>query len=92
MLDEFVIDAWRSGNGDWRNKFGVQLGAKYINVLNVNNLDLRVEANIARPYFYAYERPKLSYTNYRHPLAHPIGANLKKYWSKLVTNLLTSSI
>lgn len=78
MLDEFYIDALRSGDGDWRNKFGVQFGGKYINALNVNNLDLRVEANFLRPYFQAYKRPALSYTNYRNPLAHPMGANLKE--------------
>ena len=78
MLDEFVIDAWRSGNGDWRNKFGAQIGGKYINALHISNLDLRLEANFARPYFYAYKRPALSYTNYRNPLAHPLGANLQE--------------
>ena len=78
MLDEFVIDALRAGDGDWRNKFGVQLGAQYINALNIDQLDLKIEGNLARPYFYAYERPALSYTNYRNPLAHPLGANLKE--------------
>lgn len=78
MLDEFLVSALTGGEGDWRNKFGVQLGAKYINAFKIDNLDLRVETNIARPYFYAYDRPKLSYTNYRHPLAHPLGANLKE--------------
>ncbi|WP_422007379.1 hypothetical protein [Roseivirga pacifica] len=79
MLDEFLIDALRSGDGDWRNKFGVQLGGKYINAFNINNLDFGAEANFARPYFYAYDRPELSYTNYRNPLAHPLGANLKEF-------------
>lgn len=78
MLDEFYIDALRADDGDWRNKFGVQLGAKYINALNIDQLDLKIEGNLARPYFYAYERPALSYTNYRNPLAHPLGANLKE--------------
>ncbi len=78
LIDEFVIDALRSGNGDWRNKFGVQLGVKYIDAFNVNTLDLQVEYNIARPYFYAYDDPALSYTNYRNPLAHPLGANFKE--------------
>jgi hypothetical protein len=78
MLDEFYIDALRAGDGDWRNKFGVQLGAKYINAFNIDQLDLKIEGNLARPYFYAYERPSLSYTNYRNPLAHPLGANLKE--------------
>ena len=77
VFDEFVISELRSG-GSWRNKFGVQLGGKYINAFNVPNLDLQAEVNIARPYFYAYERPALSYSNYRNPLAHPMGANLKE--------------
>jgi len=78
VLDEFFIDALRGNSGDWRNKFGVQVGGKYINALNVSNLDLQVEANFSRPYFQAYDRPALSYTNYRNPLAHPMGANLKE--------------
>ena len=77
VFDEFVISELRSG-GSWRNKFGVQLGGKYIDAFNVPNLDLQAEVNIARPYFYAYERPALSYSNYRNPLAHPMGANLKE--------------
>ncbi len=78
ILDEFVIDALRSGNGDWRNKFGVQLGAKYLDAFEIQNLDLQAEYNVARPYFYAYEDPALSYTNYRNPLAHPLGANFNE--------------
>jgi len=79
MLDEFYIDALRENNGDWRNKFGVQVGGKYINAFKINNLDLQLEANFARPYFYAYDRPAQSYTNYRNPLAHPMGANFKEF-------------
>ncbi|MFY0593385.1 capsule assembly Wzi family protein [Roseivirga sp.] len=78
MLDEFVLDALRSGEGDWRNKFGIQLGAKYIDAFDVPNLDLQAEYNVARPYFYASETSELSYTNYRNPLAHPMGANFKE--------------
>ena len=78
ILDEFLIDALRAGDGDWRNKFGVQIGAKYIDALDVDNLDLQVEYNTARPYFYGSEDPIFSYTNYRNPLAHPLGANFKE--------------
>ncbi len=78
ILDEFVIDALRNGEGDWRNKFGVQLGTKYIDAFSIANLDLQAEYNLARPYVYAYETPTLSYTNYRNPLAHPLGANFKE--------------
>ncbi|PWL29828.1 hypothetical protein [uncultured Roseivirga sp.] len=77
IFDEFVISELRSG-GSWRNKFGVQLGGKYLNAFNISNLDLQAEFNVARPYLYAYERPALSFSNYRNPLAHPMGANLKE--------------
>jgi hypothetical protein len=76
ILDEFYLSALTANDGDWRNKFGVQIGLKYLNLFEVDNLDIQVEANFARPYFYAYDRPELSYTNYRNPLAHPMGANL----------------
>lgn len=78
MLDEFLIDDLRSGEGSWKNKFGVQLGGKYIDAFDISTLDLQVEFNLARPFFYAYETPSLSYTNYRNPLAHPLGANFKE--------------
>ncbi|GAB5523980.1 MAG: hypothetical protein Roseis2KO_18520 [Roseivirga sp.] len=78
MLDEFKIDELRSGDGSWRNKFGAQLGAKYIDAFDIATLDLQMEFNLARPFFYAYETPSLSYTNFRNPLAHPMGANFKE--------------
>ena len=78
ILDEFLIDAIRSGDGDWRNRFGIQLGAKYIDAFNIPNLDLQAEFNVARPYLYANEVPGQSYTNYRNPLAHPLGANFRE--------------
>ena len=78
ILDELVISALRSGNGDWRNKFGIQLGAKYIDAFDVANLDLQAEVNLARPYLYASDSAVLSYTHYRNPLAHPFGANFKE--------------
>lgn len=78
LLDEFLIEELRSGDGSWRNKFGVQLGGKYIDAFDIATLDLQAEFNLARPYFYAYETPALSYTNYRNPLAHPLGANFRE--------------
>ena len=78
MLDEFLISELRSGGGSWRNKFGGQLGAKYIDAFDIPSLDLQMEFNLARPFHYAYEDPALSYTNYRNPLAHPLGANFRE--------------
>lgn len=78
MLDEFVIDNIREGNGWWANKFGVQLGGKYIDAFGVANLDLQGEINVIRPYTYSHYTSYGSYSSYKQPIAHPLGANLKE--------------
>ena len=50
ILDEFKLSELRAGNGWWANKFGYQIGAKYIDVFNIRNLDLQVELNRVRPF------------------------------------------
>jgi hypothetical protein len=76
VLDEFKLSEIRAGNGWWSNKQAVQLGAKYIDVAGIRNLDLQVEMNYIRPYTYQHESYYTAYTNYQQPLAHPMGANL----------------
>jgi hypothetical protein len=76
MLDEFKISEVRSGNGWWANKQAVQLGAKYIDVAGLRNLDLQMEFNYIRPYTYQHEDIYTNYQHYQQPLAHPMGANL----------------
>ncbi len=75
VLDELIISELRSGSGWWGNKYALQFGGKYINVLSVRNLDVQLEYNRARPYTYAHEDLYRSYTHYEQPLAHPLGAN-----------------
>lgn len=83
LFDEFVLSEVFSGDGWWSNKYGFQLGGKYIDVLNIPNLDLQLEYNFSRPYTYAHQNLQTSYSNYRQPLAHPIGANLKEFMAVL---------
>jgi len=78
MLDEFVLDNIKSGNGWWANKFGVQAGAKYIDAFGVSNLDLQGEINIVRPYTYSHDTQYGNYSSYRQSMAHPLGANLNE--------------
>lgn len=78
MLDEFVIKEIRDGNGWWANKFAVQLGGKYVDAFGVPNLDLQGELNIIRPYTYSHSSTYGNYSNYRQPLAHPLGANIQE--------------
>ena len=78
VFDEFLLDRLKEGNGWWANKFALQGGIKYIDALGVNNLDLQVEGNVARPYTYSHNTQYGSYTHYRQSLAHPLGANFRE--------------
>jgi hypothetical protein len=78
VLDEFVIDHIRAQDGWWANKFAVQLGGKYVDAFGVSNLDLQGEINVVRPYMYSHNTMYGNYSNYRQPVAHPLGANFKE--------------
>jgi len=75
VLDEFVLNNLKAGNGWWANKFALQGGMKYIDVAGIQNLDLQLEANAVRPYTYTHKDQFTSYTNFMQPIAHPLGAN-----------------
>ncbi len=87
MLDELVIGELFSGSGWWGNKYGIQIGAKYVDLLSIPNLDLQLEYNLVRPYTYAHrgdiedlpEFSPASYSHYNQPLAHPLGANFQEF-------------
>lgn len=87
VLDEFKLSELKANTGWWANKYGLQLGLKYINALNIDHLDVQLEYNTVRPYTYSHRTPIESYettsiANYSHgnqPLAHPLGANFKEY-------------
>lgn len=80
VLDEFVFDHLRSGDGWWGNKFATQIGLKYIDAFGISHLDLQAELNSARPYTYSYENDNgSSYTHYAQAIAHPLGANFREY-------------
>jgi hypothetical protein len=75
VLDEFVLDEIKEGNGWWANKFAIQAGAKYINAFGMDNLDIQVETNVVRPYTYSHNTLYGNYSHYRQSLGHPLGAN-----------------
>ncbi len=80
LVDEFVQkEVFNSQKGWWGNKFGSQLGIKYINALGVHRLDLQAEYNVVRPYTYSHFDSTANYTHQLTPLAHPLGANFKEY-------------
>ena len=82
ILDEFKFDElFIKKEGWWANKFGTQLGLKYINAFGLDHLDVQVEYNAVRPYTYTHRDTLYpsSYSHYNQPLAHPLGANFKEF-------------
>ncbi len=79
-LDEFVFGEFFGidGKNSIRNKHSIQAGYKYIDAFKVRNLDIQLEYNQSRPYTYQEKFPFQSFSNYRTPLAHPLGANFRE--------------
>jgi len=78
VLDELTVGKFFDGDGYWGNKFAVQLGAKYYNAFNIENLFLQGELNIARPYTFSHKDPTLNYAHYNQPLGHLWGSNFSE--------------
>lgn len=81
LLDEFSLTEVKKGNGWWANKWGLQVGAKYIDAFSIKNLDLQLETNRVRPFTYSHRDSVANYTHYNQPLAHPLGANFQEWIS-----------
>lgn len=75
LLDDFNFRNRALGVGYWGNKYGYQVGLKYIDAFWVPRLDLQVEYNRVRPYTYSHFNPTASYTHYGQYLAYGLGAN-----------------
>jgi len=78
MLDEFLLSEVKKNRGWWANKWGIQIGAKYIDAFGIKNLDLQIEHNRVRPFTYSHNDSVANYTHYNQPLAHPLGANFQE--------------
>ncbi len=75
-LDEFNFKRLVSKQKWWGNKYALQVGLKYIDI--IPNLDAQFEFNYARPYTYSHyatANGTANYTHYNQSLAHPLGAN-----------------
>jgi hypothetical protein len=79
VLDELVFRELITDNrGWWANKYALQAGLKYVDVLGIDHLDIQAEYNFVRPYTYSHRDSTSSYTHHHQPLAHPLGANFKE--------------
>lgn len=67
----------------WANKFGFQVGGKYIDAFGIANLDLQAEWNRIRPFTYSHYDSISNYTHNNQPLAHPLGANFNEFLGSL---------
>ncbi len=76
LIDDYNFSKRREGSGFWGNKLGYQIGAKYIDILNVPTLDLQLEYNRVRPYTYQHFNVAANFTHYGQVLGHAAGANL----------------
>ncbi len=79
LLDEFILSRIKNNPTNWVNKFGIQVGAKYVDAFGVKNLDIQLEMNRVRPFTYSHNDTIANYTHYNQPLAHPLGANLQEF-------------
>ncbi|WP_299127388.1 gliding motility protein RemB [uncultured Winogradskyella sp.] len=78
IVDEFSLSDITGGQKSWKNKLGFQLGAKYYNAFNVNNLLLQAEYNQVRPYTYSHNSIILNYAHFNQPMAHLWGSNFRE--------------
>ncbi|WP_225036800.1 gliding motility protein RemB [Winogradskyella sp. SM1960] len=78
ILDEFSLSDVKGGEKSWKNKFGFQLGVKYFNAFEVDNLLLQAEFNRVRPYTYSHNTQILNYGHFNQPMAHLWGANFRE--------------
>src|SRR6185369_7292398 len=66
-LDEFLLSEIKKNRGWWANKWGIQIGAKYVDAFGIKNLDLQLEHNRVRPFTYSHTDSVANYTHYNQP-------------------------
>jgi len=79
VFDEFLLKELIKQNGWWGNKYGIQLGVKYMNAFGIDALNVQSECNLVRPYTYTFRDSFANYSHFNQALAHPLGANFKEF-------------
>lgn len=79
LIDDFNLGNLTKNSGSYfQEKYAYQLGWKYFDAFNINNLYFQTEFNRSRPYVYANKNPEINYTHLNEPIAHPLGANFNE--------------
>lgn len=79
LLDEFSLSDVKERDKSWKNKYGYQVGAKYYNAFNIDNLYLQLEYNRVRPYVYSHSDPLTNYAHNNQSVGHQWGGNFKEF-------------
>lgn len=79
LLDEFSLEDVKQGNNSWKNKYGYQIGGKYYNAFNINNLYCQLEYNYVRPYVYSHLQATTNYGHNNQNLGHQWGGNFQEF-------------
>jgi hypothetical protein len=87
LFDELKVHQLVNGRNWWGNKYGLQLGAKYIDVFGLPNIDWQIEGNYVRPYTYTSDTSGKNYAQFRQALAHPVGGNFEELINILRINI-----
>jgi hypothetical protein len=88
LLDDLQVGQLVKNTGWWGNKYGIQLGGRFVNLFQINQLDAQIEYNMVRPYTYShYDVANTdtldNFTHYNQPLAHPYGANFMEVYGRV---------
>ncbi len=78
LLDEFSLGDVKERDNSWKNKFGYQLGVKYYDAFNVQNLLLQLEYNHVRPYVYEHSNVITNYGHNNQNIGHQWGGNFEE--------------
>lgn len=79
VIDEFSSSDVFSGNGNWKNKTGYQIGLKYYDAFGLDGLFVQAEYNRVRPYTYSHNTITLNYGHLNQSMAHTLGANFSEF-------------
>lgn len=85
LYSEFMLDDYQPQLGlksfrNWDSKFGILLGAYYINPFALQDTDFRIEYAFINQYAYTHENLLYVYTNREHSIGHFIGSDADVLW------------
>ena len=87
LFDELKVHELVDGKNWWGNKYALQFGFKYIDVLGLPNVDWQAEFNYIRPFTYTSDTSGKNFTQFRQSLGSPIGPNSEELINILRINI-----